>query len=71
LVNHVFTSAGYSQRTRFFVAERRSSLLGRGALVLLTRRRIFLARGCGAALGVGAGVVMILSAVCLLLNLLG
>jgi hypothetical protein len=42
LVNQLFTKAGLRQRTRFFVAERRSSLLGRGALALTAKAPLFL-----------------------------
>ena len=41
LVNRTFTKGPLGQRTRFFVAERRSSLPGRGALVLLTKAPLF------------------------------
>lgn len=62
LVNRTFTKEPLGQRTRFFVAERRSSLLGRGALVLMkARRRFFLetgrhgaVRGWRLASGIGA-----------------
>jgi hypothetical protein len=49
LVNQVFTKSPLSQRTRFFVAERRSSLLGRGALVVMTKAPLFSHRGGGLA----------------------
>jgi hypothetical protein len=42
LVNRTFTKGPLRQRTRFFVAERRSSLLGRGALVLWQGAAFFL-----------------------------
>src|SRR5262245_58659819 len=41
LVNQAFTKTRLRQRTRFFVAERRSSLLGRGALVVMTKAPLF------------------------------
>jgi hypothetical protein len=54
LINPLFTKSRLRQRTRFFVAERRSSLLGRGALVMTTKAPLFSHRVGGLALRSGA-----------------